>query len=167
MSLDAVRRALAEARARRLSVEHPVWELARPWWPFSRRARRFEGLQIEILLAAASLEAPLFLVSEENPQGFGLGGPWAHAHAETWLVPPACDFSALRSQVLSGGDWTLYSSHEAVSPEQIPDVFRVAPSEVASFALARGVPLLVQAPRAGDPWRVWVEDVSSQQEQAA
>ncbi len=167
MSLTAVRRALAEAGAKRLSPEHSVFELSRPWWPFSRRARRFEDILFEILEAAASLQAPLFLVIDENPQEFDIGGSWSHAGAGTWRVPASCDFEALLSRVLEAGDWSLYSSHEAVLPERIPDAFQVRPSEVASFARAHGVPLLVQAFHDNDPWRLWVEDVSSQQKQAA
>ena len=167
MSLAAVRRALAEAGAKRLSFEHSVWELSRPWWPFSRRARRFEGLLVDIVEAAASLRGPLVLMIDENPQEFDIGGSWAHAGAGTWRVPAACDLPALLSRVLEAGDWSLYSSHELVLPERIPDAFRVHPSEVASFARAHGVPLLVQAFHDNDPWRLWVEDVRSQQEQAA
>lgn len=167
MSLDAVRRVLAEAGAKRLSSEHPVWELSRPWWPFSRRARRFEGLLLEILDAAVSLQGPLFLVIDENPQEFDIGGSWSHAGAGTWRVPDSCDLSALLSRVLEAGVWSLYSSHEAALQEQIPDAFREHPREVASFARSHGVPLFVQAFRDNDPWRLWVEDVRSQQEQAA
>ena len=109
----------------------------------------------------------LYLVIDENPQEYEVGGSWAHAQARTWAVPDACNLVALQQRVLSPGDWTLYCRPEPVEPGRIPDVFKVPSSETADFAIACGVPLLVQAFHANDPWRLWVEDVSSQREAAA
>jgi len=167
MSLVAIRGALLEARARRLSREHPVWELSAPWWPFSRRARRYEAVLVEILEAAVALPSPVYLVSDENPQEYEVGGSWAHAQARTWVVPDGCDLAALQQRVLLPGDWSLYARPDPVEPDLLPDAFRLRPSEVADFAVAHGVPLLIEAFHDNDPWRLWVEEVRSLREAAA
>ena len=151
----------------RLSSEHPVWELSAPWWPFYRRARRYEAVLVEILEAGAALPSPTYLVTDKNPQEYEVGGSWAHAQARTWVVPDACDLRALHQRVLEPGDWTLYCRSDAVEPDRIPDTFDVPPSETAGFGTAHGIPLLIQAFEGNDPWRVWVEDVSFQHEAAA
>jgi hypothetical protein len=167
MSLVAIRRALLELRARRLSAEDPVWELSGPWWPFSRRARRFETVRVEILEAARALTEPLYLVIDENPQEFDVGGSWAHAQSRTWVVPEGCDLAVLGRRVLEQGDWAMYCRVEPVLPDEIPDSFRKPPAELADFAAGHSIPLLIQAFHDNDPWRLWVEEVSSQREAAA
>jgi hypothetical protein len=124
-------------------------------------------VRVEILELAVGLPGPAYLVTDENPQEYEVGGSWAHAQARTWGVPDACDLSALQQRVLAPGGWTLYCRPEPLEPDRIPDIFSAAPSETADFAIARGVPVFVQAFHDNDPWRVWVEDVSSQREAAA
>ena len=167
MSLTLVRRLLGEGGAKRLSVEHPLWELSAPWWPFSRRARRFASLQAEILDAGLAISESLYLVADENPQEFDVGGTWAHAHRRTWLIPNDCDTRALLVQVLEAGDWSIYASDEALDPRVIPDAFQVAPIQVANFSAVHSVPLLVQAFHDSNPWRLWVENLTSWREAAA
>ncbi len=167
MSLARIRRLLADAGARRFSADHPLWELASPWWPFWRRAHRFESLRVEILQAASTIPGSMHLVVDENPQAFDVGGYWAHAHARTFRVPHDCDLTALNERVLEAGDWTLYAGHEALDPETIPDLFRAGPDPFATFALAHAVPLVVQAFHDNDPWRLWVDEVDAPQEAAA
>ncbi len=165
MSLTRVRRLLEAGGAKRLSAEHPLWELAAPWWPFSRR--RFAGLQAEILDAGLAVSGPVYLVIDGNPQAFEVGGTWAHAHHRTWSIPDDCDTSALVARVLEAGDWSIYASYDPLDPGAIPDAFEVAPRQLANFSLAHSVPLLVQARHDSNPWRVWVENVASQHEAAA
>ncbi len=167
MSLALVRRLLEAGGAKSLSVDHPLWELAAPRWPFSRRARRFASLQAEILDAGLAISGPLYLIVDENPQEFEVGGTWAHAHRRTWLIPDDCDTSALLARVLEPGAWSIYASYEPLDPDAIPDAFEVSPRQVANFSLAHSVPLLVQASHDSGPWRVWVENVTSQHEAAA
>jgi hypothetical protein len=167
VSLPEIRRALLEARARRLSSEHPVFEVSAPWWPFSRRARRYEAIRVEMLEAAARLPSPAYLVIDENPQEYDVGGAWAHAQANTWVVPEGCKLGVLQDRVLGPGGWTLYCRSEPVEPDRIPDFFRVPPSEIASFATSHGIPVVIEAFYDNDPWRIWVEDVSARQRAAA
>jgi hypothetical protein len=167
VSLAAIQRALLEARARRLSSEHPVWEVSAPWWPFSRRARRYEEVLVEMLAAAARLPSRAYLVIDENPQEYDVGGAWAHAQLNTWVVPEGCDLGVLQDRVLGPGGWTLYCRPEPVEPDRIPDFFRALPSEIASFATALGIPVAIEAFYDNDPWRVWVEDVSERMRAAA
>lgn len=61
---------LADAGAKRLTPEVPVWHLSAPWWPFSRRARTFVELRIEILAGAIALPGPTHLVMDESPQEY-------------------------------------------------------------------------------------------------
>ena len=166
MSLGRVRRLLEVGGAKRLSVDHPLWELSAPWWPFFPSARRFASLQAEILDAGLVIGS-LYLVTDENPQEFDVGGTWAHAHRGTWSVPTNCDAGALLSAVLEPGGWSIYASYEALDPAAIPDIFEAAPSQAANFSLAHAIPLLVQALRGNRCWRVWVENVTGQHEAAA
>ena len=167
MSLQLIRQLLETGGARRLSAEYPLWELSAPWWPLSRRARRLGGLQAEILGAGLSIPGSLYFVSDKNPQEFDVGGTWAHAHRRTWSIPDDCDLRALLGRALEAGDWTIYSRHEALDPEAIPDAFEVAPGQVANFSLAHAVPLLVTALQGNRRWKIWVENVSEQHEAAA
>ena len=167
MPLARIRRLLADGGAKRLSAQQPFWELASPWWPFWRRARRFEALQVEILIAGSTLPGPAHLVTGENPQAFDVGGAWAHAHVSTYRVPPECDFAALNDRVLRSGSWCFYASHEALDPQAIPDAFSARTDQIATFAAAHQVPLLVQASPGNDRWRLWVEEVDTAQEVAA
>ena len=167
MSLVAIRNALLEVGATRLSREHPVWEVSAPWWPFSRRARRHEAVRLEMLEASVALASPTYLVVGENPQEYDVGGSWAHAQARTWVVPEGCSVEALQSELLMLGDWALYTCPEPVDPDEIPDLFRTEAPEVAEFATAAGVPLLMEAFHDNDPWRIWLEEVSTQREAAA
>jgi hypothetical protein len=167
MPLAKIRRLVAEGGGRRLSPGQPLWELSAPWWPFSRRARRFEQLRIEILEDARALAGSAYLVIDENPQEFDVGGSWAHAHTNTWTLPDVCDLARLEARLLVQGDWSIYTGFEPIDPAIIPGTFVVEAHQVASFSMAHGVPLLIQAFHDNDPWRVWVEDVRDQQEAAA
>ncbi len=167
MPLARIRRLLADGGAARLSAQHPFWELASPWWPFWRRAKRFEALQVEILLAGSTLPGPAHLVTDVNPQAFEVGGAWAHAHVSTYRIPPDCDLAVLNERVLRSGGWRFYASHDALDPDAIPDAFTARPEQMAVFAVAHQVPLLVEAFPGNDRWRLWVEEVDTAQEAAA
>ena len=167
MPLARIRRLLVEGGAKRLSADYPLWELSPPWWPFWRRAHRFEALQAEILAALSTLAGVAHLVIDLNPQDFDVGGTWTHAHKGTFRVPEDCDPAALNARVLAVGHWSLYASYEPVDPELIPDAFTVRPDQVAVFALTHSVTLLVQSSSGNASWRLWVEAVETPQEAAA
>lgn len=167
MPLDRIRRLLAEGGARTLSEDHRLWELACPRWPFWRHARRFVRLQVEILEEAMQLPGPALLVIDDNPQRFDVGGLWTHAHTRSYRVPAECRVRALNAQVLSPGDWILYTSHEAIDPEHVPDAFQVRPDQMAAFAVAHSIPLFIQAAAGNDPWRLWVEEADAPQKAVA
>lgn len=122
---------------------------------------------MEILELARRLPGGVYLVTEENPQEYDVGGSWAHAHHSTWALPVDCNLEALLARVLLIGDWRLYASHEPIDPASIPSVFAVSPSQFANFAFAHSVPLLVEAFHDDDPWLLWVEEVRGLQEAAA
>ena len=138
-----------------------------PWWPFSRRARRFAALQTAIVENAFALPGPSFLVFDENPQEYDVGGPWAHAGERTWSIPPDCDVDALLSRALSVGGWCIYTCPRALDASALPDAFGAEPAVVEAFALSHAVPFLAQAFHDSDPWRVFVENVPSQHRAAA
>ena len=167
MPLARIRRLLADGGATRLAAEHPLWELSAPWWPFGRRARRFDGIQVEILQAGSTLPGQAHLVIDESPQDYDVGGSWTHAHTRTFRIPEDCDLAVLNQRVLLLGGWAVYVAYEALDPSVIPDAFRTRPDQVATFAKAHSIPLLVQAFHDNDPWRLWVAEVDAPQEAAA
>jgi hypothetical protein len=141
--------------------------LSAPWWPFSRRARTFALLQIEILAEAIALPGPTHLVTDESPQEYDVGGVWAHAGERTWPIPAAVETRELFERVLVAGDWCIYACPRPVDAAAIPDGFRVEASELAEFALSHAMSFLAQAFHDNDPWRVFVESVEYERRAAA
>jgi hypothetical protein len=167
MSLARITQLLHAAGARRLSSQFSLWHLARPWWRVSRRARRFEELRAEILANVLELGTRTFLVITVNPQESDVGGPWAHAGRDTWVVPANCQTSRLMSRLLGLGSWQLYAAPLPVEASDLPNGFRGTPAQVADFALGHSISVLIQAGRNNHPWRVWVDPTSRQHEVAA
>ena len=167
MSLSRLRNLLGEAGARRLAPGLPVWHLEAPWWPFSRRARRFAALQTEILEVAVALPGPTFLVCRENPQEYEVHGPWTHAGDDTWHVPASCPVATLHQSLLIEGGWWIYCAPRVVDAATLPDAFRVEPADLVEYAMSHAMPFLSQAFLDDDPWRVFVEPVEGQQRIAA
>lgn len=165
--LAEIHRLLESAGAERLVPELPVWELAAPRWPFSRRARRAGRVREAILRAALALPGPTYLVTGENPQAYDLGGPWARAGERTWPVPESCPADALLARVLASGEWSIYNGPRPLDAETLPDAFRVPPAQLVEFALSNGLPFLAQAGRDGGTWRLQVEELDRQQRVAA
>lgn len=167
MPLGRIRRLLAEGGAQALSRDHRLWELACPRWPFWRRSSSFVRLQVEILEEAMKLPGLAHLVIDDNPQRLDVGGVWSHAHTRTYRVPHECNVRTLNERVLSAGEWTLYACHEPIDPEHVPNAFQVRPDQMAAFAVAHSIPLLIEAAPGNAPWRLWVEEADPPQRAVA
>ena len=164
---ERLHRLLSEAGARRMAPELPVYELAVPWWPFSKRARRFENLRIEILETALALSGPGFLASDEALDDYDVGGVWSQVVRDTWQVPDGVDLRALLHGPLRLGGWTLYTGAHPVTLEKLPDAFAISAIELADFATSHAIPFFLQAFQDDDPWRLFVELGSGEQQLAA
>lgn len=138
-------------------MAYPVWELARPRFPFSRRARRFPEIQTRVLDAIRALPWAPFLRTAELPRDRGLSGSWQLTARETWLLPADENSPDLLEKLLFLGDWTLYLAVDPVSPTSLPDCFSSTPLELSAFVESHGIPVLVEAYHHNDPWRLVVE----------
>jgi hypothetical protein len=143
--------------AQPLSPVHPVWELARPRWPFSRRARDFEASQGRVLDAVRALPWTAFLRTASDPRLGMPRGSWTPAGRETWVLPGEPSTHALLARVLAPGAWTLYLATGPLPAAALPDAFASAPADLAAFAAGHGLPVLVAAFRGNEPWRLVVE----------
>jgi hypothetical protein len=148
---------LESVGAHPLSAAYPVWELARPRIPFSRRARRFSEAQPRVLDAIRALPWVPFLRTAEAPREHGLTGSWQLAARETWLLPADENSGELLGKLLFLGDWTLYLAVDPVPATSLPDCFRSTPFELSSFVESHGIPVLVEAFHDNNPWRLVVE----------
>jgi hypothetical protein len=148
---------LAVVGAHPLSPAYPVWELARPRWPFSRRARDFEASQVRVLDAVRALPWTAFLRTPGDPRLAALRATWQAAARETFVLPKEPGSQVLLGRVLAPGGWTLYLADDPVPPALLPDGFARPPAELAAFAAAHGVPVLVAAARTNQRWRLVVE----------
>ena len=138
-------------------MSYPVWELARPRFPFSRRARRFPEIQTRVLDAIRALPWAPFLRMAEAPREHGLSGSWQLAARETWLLPADENSPDLLEKLLFLGDWTLYLAVDPVPPTSLPDCFWSTPLELSGFVESHGIPVLVEAYHHNNPWRLVVE----------
>lgn len=139
-----------------LSTAYPVWELARPRFPFSRRARRFHETQARVLVAIRALPWTPFLRTAQAPRDRGLTGSWQLAARETWVIPIDENSADLLAKLLFLGGWTLYLAADPVPPRSLPDCFRTPPLELSDFVESHGIPVLVEAYRDNNPWRLVV-----------
>jgi len=138
-------------------MSYPVWELARPRFPFSRRARGFPEIQTRVLDAIRALPWAPFLRMAEVPREHGLSGSWQLTARETWLLPADENSPDLLEKLLFLGDWTLYLAVDPVPPTSLPDCFWSTPLELSGFVESHGIPVLVGAYRHNNPWRLVVE----------
>lgn len=157
MTVAELAQLLAVVGAHPLSPAYPVWELARPRWPFSRRARDFEATQVRLLDAVRALPWSVFLRTAVDPRLAALRATWQPAARETFVLPAEPASQALLARVLAAGGWTLYLADQPVPTGTLPDGFAAAPSELATFAAAHGVPVLVVAAPTNQRWRLVVE----------
>jgi hypothetical protein len=157
VTLAQLNQLLDSVGAHPLSTAYPVWELARPRFPFSRRARRFSEVQARILDAIRALPWAPFLRTAEAPRDRGLIGAWQLAARETWLLPADESSPDLLEKFLSLGDWTLYLAVDPVPPTSLPDCFQSTPLELSNFVESHGIPVLVEAHLDNNPWRLVVE----------
>jgi hypothetical protein len=157
VTLAQLNQLLDSVGAHPVSTAYPVWELARPRFPFSRRARRFSEAQSRVLEAIRALPWPPFLRTAEAPRDHGLTGSWQLAARETWLLPADENTPDLLGKFLFLGDWTLYLALDPVPPMSLPDCFESAPVELSGFVETHGIPVLVGAYHDNNPWRLVVE----------
>lgn len=157
VTLAQLDRLLDSVGAQPLSTAYPVWELARPRLPFSKRARRFRETQIRVLDAIRTLPWSPFLRTPDNPRQHGLCGPWQLAARDTWVVPAEQVSSVLLDRFLLLGSWTLYLAVDPVSATSLPRCFESTPHELCVFVESRGVPVLVEASRDNHRWRLVIE----------
>jgi hypothetical protein len=157
VTLAQLRQLLDVVGARPLSADYPVWELARPWMPLPRRARRFQEAQSRILDAIRALPWSPYLRIPEKPRRHGLGGSWQLAARETWVVPTDEYSPEILAKFLCLGDWTLYLSVDPVPATSLPHCFQSSPRELFDFVESYGVPVLVEAFHENNPWRLVIE----------
>jgi hypothetical protein len=123
----------------------------------SRRARKFHEIQSRILGAIRTLPWSSFLRTAEVPREHGLTGSWQLAARDTWVVPVDEHSPDLLEKLLFPGEWTLYLAVDPIPPTSLPDCFRIPPHELSDFVESRGIPVLVQAFRDNNPWRLVIE----------
>ena len=157
VTLARLSQLLDSVGAHPLSAAYPVWELARPRFPFLRRARGFPAIQTRVLDAIRALPWAAFLRTAETPRRRGLAGSWQRAARETWVLPADESSPDLLEKLLFLGDWTLYLAVDPVPSISLPDCFRSTPLELSNFVESHGIPVLVQAYRGNNPWRLVVE----------
>ena len=108
-----------------------------------------------------------FLATSANPQDFDVGGPWAHAAEDTWPIPNSCDVINLLPRLAEVGFYHIYCARAALSALELPDTFKTSPYNVATFAVGRGVPVLIHSSPKNRRWRLWVEPAEAEGEIAA
>jgi hypothetical protein len=73
------------------------------------------------------------------------------------VVPTDQGSSELLDKVLQLGSWTLYLAVDPVPVTALPHCFESTPHELCSFVESRGVPVLVEASRDNNRWRLVIE----------
>jgi hypothetical protein len=110
-----------------------------------------------VLDAIRALPWTPFLRTAEAPRDHGLTGSWQLAARETWVIPTDENSPDLLAMFLFLGEWKLYLAVDPVPPGSLPDCFRSPPLELSAFVESRGIPVLVEAYRDNNPWRLVVE----------
>jgi hypothetical protein len=110
-----------------------------------------------VLGAIRALPWSPFLRTAEVPRNHGLTGSWQLAARQTWVVPVDENSPDLLEKLLFPGEWILYLAVDPVPPTSLPDCFQRPPLELSLFVESHGIPVLVQAFRDNNPWRLVVE----------
>jgi hypothetical protein len=109
-----------------------------------------------VLAAIRALPWTPFLRTVESPREHGLTGSWQLAARETWVIPTDENSPDLLATFLLPGGWTLYLAVDPIPPTSLPDCFRTPPLELSDFVESHGIPVLVEAYRDNNPWRLVV-----------
>jgi hypothetical protein len=151
VSLEGLHRVLEQCGARRLARDVPVFALRKTLWPPFRRSDLLHERQASILDAVRSLPWSVFL------HGVRASSAWPRTARDTWCVPTQERAADLLAGVLEPGRWTLYLAPHALDPSVLPDAFGGDLGELTDFVASHSVPVLLEAYRANEEWRIVVE----------
>lgn len=151
MTLQTLHRVLEQNGARRLARGVPVFALRKALWPPFRRDDALRERQVSVLDAVRSLPWPVFL------HGVPAINAWPRTARNTWCVPNQERGTDLLAGALEPGRWTLYLAPNAIDPSILPDAFGGDLGELTNFAASHSVPVLVEAGRRNEEWRIVVE----------
>ena len=76
---------------------------------------------------------------------------------DTWCVPHQERSADLLAETLEPGSWTLYLAPNALDPSILPDAFDGDLGELTTFVASHSVPVLLQAYRHNEEWRIVVQ----------
>lgn len=151
MSLEGLHRVLEQCGARRVARGVPVFALRKALWPPFRRGEVLREHQATVLDAMRSLPWPVFL------HGVRASSAWPRTARDTWCVPSQERGADLLAETLEPGRWTLYLAPNALDPSVLPDAFEGDLGELMDFVASHSVPVLLQAYRQNEEWRIAIQ----------
>ena len=84
-------------------------------------------------------------------------GTTVRTERDTWCVPHQERSADLLAETLEPGSWTLYLAPNALDPSILPDAFDGDLGELTTFVASHSVPVLLQAYRHNEEWRIVVQ----------
>jgi len=151
---------LEAAGAKRSDATQPVWDLARPFWPFGRAASAVETGKHQILEWLLGRVPLVYLSIDADEEMTGVLGARRAGRQHTWQLSRAVRVPDLATQALFYGGWSLYGRRKPLQMDDLPDSFRCSPADLVAILRRKELSVLVQAWWDDVDWRLAVGDTA-------